>query len=111
MPMPKGFKADNGYATTKTFAGGEDYRTIAIKMTNDGYKMNHATARNVFLSALRKIARPVHKMNGISVTEECLQKTAKDPRFQAGVADILNAINMPDTVISKNGSRRKDGSR
>ncbi len=93
MPMPKGFKSAHGYATTKTFAGGEDYRTIANKMTEDGYKMNHATARNVFLSALRKIARPVHKMNGVPTTEDCLQKTAKDPRFQAGVAEILSSIN------------------
>jgi hypothetical protein len=93
MPMPKGFKADHGYATTKTFAGGEDYRSIASKMTKDGFKMNHATARNVFLSALRKIARPVHKMNGVPVTEAGLQKTAKDPRFQAGVAEILSSFN------------------
>jgi hypothetical protein len=91
--MPKGFKAENGYATTKTFAGGEDYRSIALKMTKDGFKMNHATARNVFLSALRKIARPVHRMNGIPVTEASLQKTAKDPRFQAGVAEILSSLN------------------
>ena len=52
MSMPKGFKSPNGYATNKTFAGGEDYRTIALMMTKDGFKMNHATARNVFLSAL-----------------------------------------------------------
>ncbi len=93
MPMPKGFKSENGYATTKSFAGGEDYRSIANKMTTQGYKMNHATARNVFLSALRKLAKPVHQMNDIPVTEEALQKTAKDPRFQAGVAEILNSIN------------------
>tara|TARA_R110000851_G_scaffold116212_1_gene242370 strand:+ start:666 stop:962 length:297 start_codon:yes stop_codon:yes gene_type:complete len=91
--MPKGFKSPNGYATNKTFAGGEDYRTIALMMTKDGFKMNHATARNVFLSALRKIAKPVHLMNGVNTTEDSLQKTAKDPRFQAGVADILNSIN------------------
>lgn len=93
MPMPKGYKAEHGYATNKTFAGGEDYRTIANKMTASGHKMNHATARNVFLSALRKIAKPVHKMNDLSVSEDSLQQTAKDPRFQSGVADILNSIN------------------
>ena len=108
MPMPKGFKSANGYATTKTFAGGEDYRTIAVKMTNDGYKMNHATARNVFLSALRKIARPVHKLNGVSVSEECLQKTAKDPRFQAGVADILNAIKTTNVGRQVRGNNGKN---
>lgn len=93
MPMPKGYKAEHGYATNKAFSGGEDYRTIANKMSADGHKMNHATARNVFLSALRKIAKPVHKMNDLSVSEDALQKTAKDPRFQSGVAEILNSIN------------------
>ena len=92
MPMPKGFKSENGYATTKQFAGGEDYRAIAEKMTKQGYKMNHATARNVFLSALRKIAKPIHQVNNLSTSEEQLQRTAKDPRFQSGVADILNSI-------------------
>ena len=93
MPMPKGFKSEHGYATTKSFAGGEDYRSIAFKMTSKGHKMNHATARNVFLSALRKIARPVHQLNNLPVSEESLQRTAKDPRFQAGVAEILDSIN------------------
>tara|TARA_B100000131_G_scaffold102069_1_gene99060 strand:+ start:10043 stop:10339 length:297 start_codon:yes stop_codon:yes gene_type:complete len=93
MPMPKGFKSKHGYATTKQFAGGEDYRAIAEKMTSQGFKMNHATARNVFLSALRKIAKPVHQVNNLSVSEDILQRTAKDPRFQAGVAEILSSIN------------------
>ena len=88
MPMPKGFKAENGYATTKQFAGGDDYRSIAEKMTKDGYKMNHATARNVFLSALQKIAKPVHNIHNIPTTGDKLLKTAKDPRFQIGVAEI-----------------------
>ena len=92
MPMPKGFKSKNGYATTKQFAGGEDYRSIAEKMTADGHKMNHATARNVFLSALRKIAKPVHQVNNIATSDQILQRTAKDPRFQAGAAEILNSI-------------------
>jgi hypothetical protein len=93
MPMPKGFKAQHGYATNKQFAGGEDYRAIAEHMTSNGYKMNHATARNVFLSALRKIAKPVHVINDVSVSDEHLQHTAKDPRFQAGIAEILSSIN------------------
>ena len=93
MPMPKGFKSEHGYATTNSFAGGADYRSIASEMTNSGHKMNHATARNVFLSALRKLAKPVHRLNNLPVSEESLQRTAKDPRFQAGVAEILDSLN------------------
>ena len=93
MSMPKGFKSEFGYATTKQYGNGADYRTIANEMSSQGYKMNHATARNVFLSALRKIAKPVHEMHGKSNSYEDLQKTAKDPRFQSGVAEILESIN------------------
>ena len=93
MPMPKGFKAKNGYATVTEFEKGSDYRTIAEKMTSEGHKMNHATARNIFLGALRKIAKPMHQMHGISDSQEYLQTTAKDPRFQTGVAEILETLN------------------
>jgi hypothetical protein len=93
MPMPKGFKSKNGYATVTEFESGADYRTIAETMTKSGHKMNHATARNVFLGALRKIAKPVHKMHGLSENQDDLQVTAKDPRFQSGVAEILETLN------------------
>ena len=89
--MPKGFKSKHGYASAKEYSGA-DYRTIAEKMSSDGFKMNHATARNVFLSALRKIAKPVHKMNGLSDNYDELQRTAKDPRFQSGIAEILHTV-------------------
>ena len=93
MTMPKGFKSEHGYATVTSVEGALDYRRIAEKMTEEGFKMNHATARNVFLSALRKIAKPVHDMHGKSNSYDALQKTAKDPRFQSGVAEILETLN------------------
>lgn len=92
MPMPKGHVALHGYATNKSFDGGHDYRTIAEKMTASGNKMNHATARNIFISALCKIAKPIHVLHGISLTEDSLKKTARDPRFQSGVAEIIGSI-------------------
>ena len=91
MTMPKGFKSQYGYASAKEYSGA-DYRSIAEEMSSNGYKMNHATARNVFLSALRTIAKPVHNMNGVDDDYDNLQKTAKDPRFQSGVAEILQSI-------------------
>ena len=92
MPMPKGHKSEFGYATTKSFSGGSDYRTIAEKMTSLGHKMNHATARNVFLSAMSKIAEPIQEFHGSQNTVD-LSKTIRDPRFQEGVAAILSEIN------------------
>lgn len=93
MPMPKGRKHEHGYATIKDYEGGTDYRLIAKQMTASGYKMNHSSARGIFMSALSKIAKPMHDFYGISMDENSINRTIKDPRFQSGVAEILEAIN------------------
>jgi murein endopeptidase len=46
MAMPRGHKMNQGYATVKD---GLDYRAISEIMSERGFKMNHATARNVLL--------------------------------------------------------------
>jgi len=91
MSMPKGHKSDHGYATVSSKFGGMDYRVIAEKMTADGYKMNHATARNVFLRAMQKIARPLCEMYG-EPDEHNVNRTASDPRFQEGMIEIVQDI-------------------
>ena len=58
MSMPKGFKSSHGYATV-TDNQGLGYREIAEHMSLKGDKMNHSTARNVFLiiqSYLKSVA-------------------------------------------------------
>jgi hypothetical protein len=88
--MPKGFKTKNGYATVTDLEGALDYRRIAEHMTSAGDKMNHATARNLFMSAMRKIAKPLHELHGMPLDENAITETARDPRFQEGVIAILN---------------------
>ena len=95
MTMPKGFKSDNGYATT-TELGGKSYQEIADEMTDQGYKMNHSTARNICVNSLKKIAQSVLDNQDMKVTEKELIRIAKDPLFQSGVADILK-----DSTIKK----------
>ena len=91
MSMPKGHKSDHGYATVSSEFGGMDYRVIAEKMSEEGYKMNHATARNVFLSAMQKIARPLCELYGNNDAES-VRKAACDPRFQEGMIEIVQDI-------------------
>lgn len=86
MSMPKGFKADNGYATVGD-RGGKGYREIAEIMTTDGFPMKHSAARNYFLSGMRKLAAPICEMHGLSNDE--VDRIALDPRFQESVADII----------------------
>lgn len=87
--MPKGHKAKHGYATVT--GNGLGFREISERMTADGDEMNHATARNVLIRGLIKLAKPLCALHGVSEIEleaEAI-KTAVDPRFQAAVGDIL----------------------
>ena len=89
MGMPKGFKSEKGYATVSKVEGGMDYRKIAEHMTTSGDKMNHSTARNVFLRAMKKLAVPLHRLYDMPVDDRSLNQTAKDPDFQSGIIDLL----------------------
>ena len=88
MPMPKGHKISVGYSTSKTL-GGDSYHTISGKMTEKGHKMNHSTARNVFVNALKKIAKDVTKMYEIDCNDKELTRIAKDPRFQDAIVEYM----------------------
>jgi hypothetical protein len=90
MSMPKGHKSANGYATVSKEIGGLGYREIAEKMTAVGDKMNHSTARNVFLSAMRKLAKDACVVFDVEPNKENLKRISSDPRFQSGIIDILS---------------------
>ena len=98
MSMPKGHKSKHGYATVAGEDGGLDYRTIAEKMTEDGHKMNHATARNIFLRAMKKLAAPIHEMYNLEGDEIAITRTAKDPRFQESISEIMDSGIQIDSI-------------
>ena len=91
MTMPKGYKSKYGYATVIT-DGGMCFHDIAKKMTASGDKMNHATARNVLLRALKKISTPLCELHGVKgeLLDEEAEKAASDPRFQAAIAEFIS---------------------
>ena len=91
MPMPKGFKSENGYSTKKSL-GGKSYQEISTIMTEKGFKMNHSTARNVFVSSLEKIARDVVDLYDISADEKSICRISKDPRFQDAIVSFMREI-------------------
>jgi hypothetical protein len=92
MAMPKGYKSQNGYGTSKTL-GGISYHEIAKKMNDMGFKMNHSTARNVFVTSLIKIANHVTKLYDIKFNEKDLKRIAIDPRFQEAIAALIKEYN------------------
>lgn len=89
MPMPKGHKVKGGYFTVTSIPGADDYKLIAKKCTEVGYKMQHSTARNVFLSAMKKIAVSIHTSNGLKSSDAEVSEIARNSNFQEGIAEIL----------------------
>ena len=83
--MPKGHKSQFGYSTVTDIGLG--YREIAETMTKEGVKMNHATARNYFLRAMKKLASSVSEYSDSRSPTEI----AADPRFQMAIADIMKS--------------------
>jgi len=92
MSMPKGFKSKHGYATVKASQEGLGYREIAEVMTDRGFKMNHSTARNIFLSAMEKLAEGCCTLYEKDKNPIALKQISSDPRFQSGILDILKSM-------------------
>ena len=88
MAMPKGFKSKNGYGTTKTL-GGKSYHEIADHMVGSGFKMNHSTARNVFVNSLIKIAEQVTSIYDMNLDKKQIKAIAINPEFQEAISDFM----------------------
>ena len=89
MSMPKGFKSENGYATSKSL-GGKTYHEISAIMKEKGYKINHSTARNIFVNSLIKIALEVTSMYDLKLDSKQIKKIAIDPRFQESIREFMS---------------------
>jgi type II secretory pathway component PulC len=91
MAMPKGFKSENGYGTSKLFDG-MTYHEIADNMRESGYKMNHSTARNVFVNALIKVADEIVDLYQLDLSDKDLKRLAINPDFQDSVRGFLSEL-------------------
>ena len=89
MSMPKGFKSENGYGTSKLFDG-STYHEIAETMRSSGFKMNHSTARNVFVNALIKVAAEITDLYQLDLDPAALKKLAINPDFQDSVRYFMD---------------------
>lgn len=89
MSMPKGYKLDNGYGTAMNL-GGKSYSEISNIMTTRGDTMNHSTARNVFITSMKKLASATCKLYGVEADDKNLKKIACDPRFQESISAIMS---------------------
>jgi hypothetical protein len=91
MAMPKGYKKETGYGTSKAL-GGLSYHQIAKEMNELNFKMNHSTARNLFVNGLIKIAVNIVLLYDKKMDAVEIKKIAIDPRFQEAVAEFMREI-------------------
>lgn len=79
-----------------TISEGEDYRTIAAKMTKLGFKMNHATARNILLSGMRKFIQNISEELGHSLSEDECENLVMRQDIHEILGDILPLCTKPE---------------
>jgi len=93
MTMPKGKKFANGYCSIAGIPSAKNYRQISSICTSEGMKIGPSNVRNVLLSAMKKIAKPVCEANSIVMSDEEIMIIAKNPNFQLSVASLLEEEN------------------
>lgn len=89
MPMPKGKKVKFSYATVSDDDSSANYRTISKAMTENGYKMNHASARNYILKIMKQFAKSIALQEGIKLSDDRLMSIARNPDFQSAIGDLV----------------------
>jgi hypothetical protein len=72
-----------------TLEDGCDFRQIAEKMSEAGWEMNHATARNVLMSATSKLIKSIANDMGAKLTEEELYSILKNQVTHDSLQEIL----------------------
>ena len=54
--------------------------------------MNHSTARNIFISAMKKIAEDMMTLYVGDSDQERVNEISIDPRFQLGVSEAIRDL-------------------
>jgi hypothetical protein len=78
-----------------TIEEGTDFRTIAKIMSERGYKMNHATARNVLINAIRRIMGFSADKIGTRITDAQMEAIIRDQDIHIALADVLQLAHEP----------------
>ena len=76
-----------------TLQEGTDFRHIAKVMTDKGYKMNHATARNQLMQAIENLLNYTANDLGLNLTKEQLAELAKNQEVHDALQDVLYLAN------------------
>mgnify|MGYP003519341017 CR=1 FL=1 len=85
----KNKKEKRQYATSKD---GVNYRAIADQMTVKGHAMNHSSARNYVLRAMKKFAQAFNRHYQLNLSDEQINTVTNSSKFQSAVSVILKDL-------------------
>lgn len=72
-----------------TLEEGADFRRIAQLMTQAGYQMNHATARNVLMTSLIKLFNKLSLNMNTNLSDKQIKDLLRDQKVHEALPDIL----------------------
>lgn len=72
-----------------TLGDGQDFRGIAKTMTDAGWNMNHATARNVLMAAMATLVKNIGNKVGKPLSEEELFSILKNQNTYDSLQEVL----------------------
>lgn len=75
-----------------TLEHGADFRKIATLMSEAGFQMNHATARNVLMHTLKDLFGNTAKQLGIPLDRKTMNKLLKNPEMHQALSEVLYQI-------------------
>ncbi len=91
--MKKDKKTTKAYITKGAFDGGSNFREIARVLTKTGKTINHATARNLMVSRIKKLLQSVtSKLTGDSLPAETVADLMKNQETYQMISDLLHKV-------------------
>lgn len=72
-----------------TLEDGTDFRQIAQIMSEAGFQMNHATARNVLMTSLGHLMGHISDEMGVEMTEGHIETMLRDQKVHEALSDVL----------------------
>lgn len=72
-----------------TLSDGIDYRSISKIMTDAGFQMNHATARNVLMVAMNNFLVQISNELGMNLESEKIDEILKNQDIHDAFTDII----------------------
>ena len=73
-----------------------------------GHKMNHATARNIFLRAMKKLAEPLCELYEMESDPKRLDELSRNPSFQSSMIEVVSDIYSEQATSRKSPSVKID---